>query len=70
MTHTAHPSDHIGFFARLGHWLTRVIETPNLHLSLRAQIESLEAKSDAEMAAIGVKRDQIAYHVYHDLFYA
>jgi len=35
----------------------------------RAQIEALEAKSDAELARLGIPRDQIAYHVFKDLFY-
>jgi len=37
--------------------------------SRRAQIDALEAKSDAELARIGIPRDQIAYHVFKDLFY-
>ena len=70
MTQTAYTTQPEGFFARLGKWLTAAIETPNLHLSRRADIEALQEKSDAELAAMGIKRDQIAYHVYHDLFYA
>lgn len=37
--------------------------------SRRAQIEGLEAKSDAELERLGIPRDQIAYHVFKDLFY-
>lgn len=37
--------------------------------SRRAQIEVLEAKSDEELARIGIQRDQIAYHVFRDVFY-
>jgi len=37
--------------------------------SRRAQIEALEAKSDAELERLGIPRDQIAYHVFRDLFY-
>ena len=37
--------------------------------SRRDQIEALEAKSDAELAQMGLKRDLIAYHVFRDLFY-
>jgi len=37
--------------------------------SRRAQIEALEAKSDAELEHLGIPRDQIAYHVFKDLFY-
>lgn len=38
--------------------------------SRRDQIAALEAKSDAELAKMGIKRDNIAYHVFNDLFYA
>ncbi|MEP1768547.1 MAG: hypothetical protein ABJJ53_18165 [Sulfitobacter sp.] len=38
--------------------------------SRRDQIEALEAKSDAELAAMGIKRDNIAYYVFNDLFYS
>jgi len=37
--------------------------------SRRAQIEALQAKSDAELERLGIPRDQIAYHVFKDLFY-
>lgn len=35
----------------------------------RDRIEALEAKSDDELARLGIQRDQIAYHVFKDLFY-
>ncbi|MEQ8901459.1 MAG: hypothetical protein RID11_03120 [Roseovarius sp.] len=38
--------------------------------SRRDQIEALEAKSNAELDRMGIRRDQIAYHVFKDLFYA
>jgi uncharacterized protein YjiS (DUF1127 family) len=38
--------------------------------SRRARIETLEAKSDEELARMGIRRDDIAYHVFKDLFYA
>ena len=37
--------------------------------SRRDRIEALQAKSDADLARIGIRRDQIAYHVFRDLFY-
>ena len=36
----------------------------------RRQIEKLESKSDAELAQMGLKRDQISYYVFQDLFYS
>ncbi len=37
--------------------------------SRRDRIEALEAKSDAELAKLGIKREDIAYHVFRDLYY-
>ena len=34
------------------------------------QVEALQAKSDEELARMGIKRDMIAHHVFRDLFYA
>lgn len=50
--------------------LGRALEAHAHYASRRDQIEALEAKSDAELAEIGVKREQIVHHVYRDLFYA
>lgn len=33
------------------------------------EIQALEAKSDAELAAMGLRREDIARHVFRDLFY-
>jgi hypothetical protein len=33
------------------------------------QIEALHAKSDAELAKMGIKRENIAHHVFNDLYY-
>ena len=32
-------------------------------------IEALEAKSDAELSAMGLRRDDIPYYVFRDLYY-
>lgn len=37
--------------------------------SRRAEIEALEAKTDEELACLGIPRDYIAYHVFRDKFY-
>lgn len=37
--------------------------------SRRAEIEALEAKSDAELARMGITRDRIVYYVFGDRFY-
>ena len=33
------------------------------------RVEALRAKSDVELADIGIKRDDIVYHVFKDLYY-
>jgi len=38
--------------------------------SRRDEIEALEAKSDAELARIGLRRGDIPFHVFRDMFYA
>ncbi|OOY26556.1 hypothetical protein BMI90_17135 [Thioclava sp. L04-15] len=37
--------------------------------SRQDQIQRLEAKSDAELAAMGISRDRIVSHVFRDRFY-
>ncbi|SEL08304.1 hypothetical protein SAMN05443999_103255 [Roseovarius azorensis] len=36
----------------------------------RNRIEALEAKTDAELTRMGIRREDIPYHVFRDLFYA
>ncbi|SHM02635.1 protein of unknown function [Roseovarius litoreus] len=62
--------------ARLRDWLKTVgtalalgFEAHAHRASRRNQIEALEAMSDAELARIGLRRDDIVRHVYGDLFY-
>lgn len=55
---------------RIADFMSASIEARGYRMSRRDRIEALEAKSDAELAAMGLSRDQIAYHVYRDLFYA
>lgn len=33
------------------------------------QVQGLQAKSDEELAAMGIKRDDIVHHVFKDLYY-
>ena len=35
----------------------------------RRQIERLKSKSDADLAKLGIRRDQIEMHVFGDLYY-
>ena len=52
-------------FAAIG----RYIEDYGRAKSRRDLYEALEAKSDAELAALGIRRDQIAQYVFRDLLY-
>lgn len=52
-------------FAAIGNWMMRTAEAN----SRGDRIEALEAKSDAELAAMGIKRDQIVHHVFRDLYH-
>ncbi len=59
-----------GIFQSLFALFASGMVTQSYQMSRRAQIEALEAKSDEELAEIGLRRDEIAYHVFRDLFYA
>lgn len=63
-------TDEKGFLARWLDRISRSMERQAHVLSRRDLIEMLEAKSDKELAALGVRRDQIAHYVFRDLFYA
>ncbi len=56
-------------FARVLASIMRGIET-NAHIrSRRDRIVALEARSDAELAQMGLNREDIAHHVFRDLYY-
>lgn len=51
-------------------WLSRAF---NAYVARRArtdQVEALEALSDAELAQIGIRRNQIVQYVFRDLYWA
>lgn len=72
-THTTniaavHPSLRDRFataFAAVGRAMDRYIERK----SRSGQVAALEAKTDAELAEMGLKRENIALHVFRDLYY-
>lgn len=59
-----------GFLGRFFTKLADDYERYAYKKSRRAQIEALEAMSDAELAKLGVKRDDIPFFVFSDMFYA
>ena len=57
------------FLSHLGTGLWSWLETVAERGSRRADIERLNACSDAELAALGIRRDQIAHYVFRDLYH-
>ena len=53
------------FFAGLGQGFNAYLE----RRSRSEEIRRLEARTDAELAAMGISRDRIPHHVFRDLFY-
>ncbi len=53
------------FFASIGQGMNAYME----RRSRMTQIVALEAKSDEELAKMGIRRDRIVHHVFRDLFY-
>lgn len=52
-------------FSAIGSGMIRITESsPRLR-----RVEALQAKSDEELAQMGLKRDQIVHHVFKDLYY-
>ncbi len=52
-------------FRTIGDWFVKMSESS----SRIKTIEALHAKTDAELAQMGIKRDDIAHHVLKDLYY-
>jgi uncharacterized protein YjiS (DUF1127 family) len=53
------------FFAAIGKGLS----TYTYYVSRADQVKALSAKTDEELADMGLTRDQIPHHVFRDLFY-
>lgn len=53
------------FFASLGQGFNAYLERK----SRSTEIAHLQAKTDEELAAMGLKRDDIAHYVFRDLYY-
>lgn len=58
-----------GFFTRVFDAMIHRIETQGSMASRRRMIETLEAKTDADLAAMGLRRENIVHHVFRDLYY-
>lgn len=54
------------FFSALGSALL----VSSAYTSRVQDFQALHAKSDEELAELGIKRDEIVHHVFQDLYYA
>lgn len=69
-TTTTNSSERSGIFSAFFARLMQGLETHMRVASRRDLIERLEAKSDAELAELGIRREDITRHIFRDLFYA
>lgn len=58
-----------GFLARALASFFHRIETGGHLGARRRRLEALEARTDAELAAMGLRRENIMHHVFRDLYY-
>ncbi|MBD3663748.1 hypothetical protein [Sulfitobacter aestuariivivens] len=54
-----------GFFASIG---TAMVVNSTAYHRLE-QVERLQARSDAELSKLGLRREEIVHHVFRDLFW-
>ncbi|WP_297778606.1 hypothetical protein [uncultured Roseovarius sp.] len=63
-------TERAGLSARVVRAVAKGLEVLTSTTSRRAFIAELEARSDADLAALGINRNQITRHVHCDLFNA
>lgn len=51
-------------------WLSRAFDAYVARRARTDQLQALEALSDAELAQLGIRRDQIVQYVFRDLYWA
>ncbi|MGR3703629.1 MAG: hypothetical protein ACU0A4_16235 [Paracoccaceae bacterium] len=51
-------------------WAARAFDAYVARRSRIDQIQALDAKSDAELAALGIKREQIVQYVFRDCYWS
>lgn len=72
MAYISQAQPHSSFFPRISDFFKSVLKAVDLAASTNlriAQIEKLNAKSDAELKKIGLRREDIARHVFRDLYH-
>ena len=58
-----------GVFARVVDWLKATMEEIADSNPRLRRVRWLQDRSDAELAALNIKRDQIVHHVFRDVYY-
>lgn len=62
----------LSVFSAVGRFLASVGTALMVSSSYNARaqkVQALQAKSDAELAEMNIKRDEIVHHVFRDLYY-
>ena len=57
-------------WAALTAWFSRAFEAYVARRSRTDRIQALEALSDKELSALGIRRDQIVQYVFRDLYWS
>lgn len=68
MTNTAY-APRTNVFAQIGNGIMNVLVAMAEANGRVKQIDRLQSMSDAELARRGIKRDEIAHHVFRDVYY-
>ncbi|MDP5334952.1 MAG: DUF1127 domain-containing protein [Paracoccaceae bacterium] len=50
-------------------WFARAFEAYTRRRSRIDRVEALQGMTDAELADLGIQRDQIVHHVFRDLYW-
>lgn len=56
-------------FTRFGHGVANVLETMGKTLGRQEEFDRAFKMSDAQLKALGVQREDIAKHVFRDIYY-
>lgn len=69
MTDTHLADERPGLLSRIGAGVWTWVETIAMAQSRAGEVARLNAKSDAELAKMGITRDGIIHYVYRDIYY-
>ena len=60
------------FFGTVGKWFEGALTSLSMASSAQhrfERVQALQAKTDEELAALKIRRDDIVHHVFRDLYY-